>query len=439
VKTIPIRPPAGPPPRRPRGPQPPTPWRAAWLLAAPHRLGFFAAALMLATSALWWCAVLMARAWGLSPAWAVPPPAAHALLMSQGFMPLFMAGFLFTAGPKWLGLGEQKAQRLLRPVVLMLLGWALAITGFHLHGLLAATGLALVATGWSHISWMFMGLVRRSRMDDRLHPRVVAVACGVGALALWLATAALALGLEPLLRSATQLALWGFAASVFAAVSHRMIPFFGASAVPRLDAWSPTWLLWVLLGLLWFELLPALAEPWWWPLPAAVRWLQVAVEIPASVLLLWLAVRWGLVQSLKIRLLAMLHGGFFWLGLAYALNAASHTLMALSGHELSLGLAPLHALAMGYLGATLIAMATRVSSGHGGRPLAADNTAWALYWLLQAAVLLRVLAALWPTAHTSVVTALTLLAVLAWTAATTGWALRYGGWFGRPRADGRPG
>lgn len=394
---------------------------------------------MLATSALWWCAVLWARAWGLSPAWAVPPPAAHALLMSQGFMPLFMAGFLFTAGPKWLGLGEQPAQRLLRPIVLMLLGWALAITGFHLHGLLAAAGLVLVAIGWSHISGMFMGLVRRSRMDDRLHPRVVAVACGVGALALWLAAAALALDLEPLLRSATQLALWGFAATVFATVSHRMIPFFGASAVPRLDAWRPTWLLWVLLGLLWFELLPALLEPWWWPLPAALRCLQAAVEIPASTLLLWLAVRWGLVQSLKIRLLAMLHGGFFWLGLAYALNAASHTLMALSGHELSLGLAPLHALAMGYLGATLIAMATRVSSGHGGRPLAADNTAWALYWLLQAAVLLRVLAALWPAAHASVVTALMLLAVLAWTAATTGWALRYGGWFGRPRADGRPG
>jgi uncharacterized protein involved in response to NO len=80
-------------------------------------------------------------------------------------------------------------------------------------------------------------------------------------------------------------------------------------------------------------------------------------------------------------------------------------------------------------------MATRGSSGHGGRPLAADNTAWALYWLLQAAVLLRVLAALWPAATT----ALTLAGVLAWATATLGWSLRYGSWFGRPRVDGRPG
>jgi uncharacterized protein involved in response to NO len=195
------------------------------------------------------------------------------------------------------------------------------------------------------------------------------------------------------------------------------------------------WLLWVMLALLWLELLPAVAELWWWPLPVALRWAQVAMEIPAAMLLLWLALRWGLVQSLKIRLLAMLHGGFFWLGLAFALQAVSHALMTLTAHELSLGLAPLHALTMGYLGATLVAMATRVSSGHGGRPLAADNTAWALYWILQSAVLLRVLAALWPAAAT----ALTLLGVSAWTLAVTAWAIRYGGWFGRPRVDGRPG
>ena len=37
-------------------------WHLRWLLAAPHRLGFFAAALMLAGTALWWATVLLARA-----------------------------------------------------------------------------------------------------------------------------------------------------------------------------------------------------------------------------------------------------------------------------------------------------------------------------------------------------------------------------------------
>lgn len=414
-----------------------TRWRAAWLMAAPHRLSFFAAALMLAISAIWWSALLGARAIGWNVSWAVAPPAAHALLMSQGYMPLFMAGFLFTAGPKWLGLREQHAIRLLLPIILMLTGWLGAIAGFHLHSALAAVGTGLVAIGWSHISLMFLHLVRASERDDRLHPALVAASCLISALALWLAVAALALDIEPLLRSANQLAIWGCAACVYAVVSHRMIPFFTAAAIPTLDTWRPSWLLWTLLALLWLEALPAMTEPWWWPLPVTLRWLQVAVEAPAAALLLWLALRWGLVQSLKIRLLAMLHGGFFWLGLSYALYAISHTLMALSDNELSLGLAPLHALTMGYLGATLVAMATRVSCGHGGRPLAADNIAWTLYWVLQGAVLLRVLAALTPPIASS--TTLTLLAALLWTAACVGWALRYGNWFGRPRADGRPG
>lgn len=394
---------------------------------------------MMALSALWWAAMLLARALDWALPWAVPPSAAHGLLMSQGFMPLFMAGFLFTAGPKWLGLPEVPARSLLPAVALMLAGWLLALPGLHWHPLLAGAGIAAVASGWSLLCWRFILLLRKSRVDDLTHAAVVAVACGIGAASLWLATAALALGDITLLRGATLLGLWGFVAAVFVTVSHRMIPFFSASAVPRLDAWRPMWLLWVLVAIIWLELLPALAELWWWPLPPLLRWAQVALEVPAALLLLWLAARWGLVQSLKIRLLAMLHGGFLWLGIALALFALSHALMALSAGELSLGLAPLHAMTMGYLGATLLAMATRVSSGHGGRPLAADNTAWVLYWMLQLAVLLRVLASLGAGAAPVITTALTLLAALAWVLATVGWAIRCGNWFGRPRIDGRPG
>jgi uncharacterized protein involved in response to NO len=178
-----------------------------------------------------------------------------------------------------------------------------------------------------------------------------------------------------------------------------------------------------------------LAEQWRWPLPPAALWAQAAIELPATLLLLWVAVHWGLVQSLKIRLLAMLHTGFLWLGLSFALGGVSHAMMAWHGPEHSLGLAPLHALTMGYLGSTLLAMATRVTAGHSGRALAADDIAWALFWVLQIAVLLRLAGALWPAAATP----LLLAAAVAWAVAMSGWSLRYGRWLGRPRADGRPG
>lgn len=408
-------------------------WRVSRLLTAPHRLGFFSAALMLATSALWWALVLTTRQAGVALPWAVPPPLAHGLVMAMGFMPLFIVGFLFTAGPRWLGLADVPARSLLNPVLAMLAGWGLALAGFHFQAVLAGLGVALVAGGWSVIVLRLLRLLRSSPVADQLHARVIMVAAAAGALALWLAAGSLAGGHLLGTRVATQLALWACLAPIFATVSHRMIPFFTASALPLMDAWRPNWLLWVMLAVLAASGAGAVADLLWWPLPAAWRWAQVAVEAPAATLMLWLAVRWGLVQSLKIRLLAMLHGGFVWLGLALLLAAVSHTLQALGGA--GLGLAPTHALGMGYLGCTLIAMITRVAAGHSGRPLAADDLAWALYWGVQAATVLRVGSALWPAVDAPLV----LLAVAAWAVAGTGWAWRYGGWLGRPRADGRPG
>jgi len=417
--------------------QPDARWRFAWLMAAPHRLCFFTAAVMMATSSLWWAAVLVARAMGQGLNWAIPMTPAHALLMTTGFLPLFMAGFLFTAGPRWLALpeGSITTQALRGPICAMLIGWACAIAGFHMERLLAGAGLTLVAAGWSTLCIKFAGLLRRSPLTDRAHAQLAGCACGIGGVALWIAAAAVFTDQVPLLRSATQLALWCFIATVFAVVSHRMLPFFTAGVLPFLDAWRPAWLLWAIVGALWLSALLAIAELWWFPIPAALRGMQAAFEACMAGLLLWLALRWGLVQSFRNRLLAMLHGGFVWLGIAFALACVSHGLMALSGGERSLGLAPMHALTMGYFGATLLAMATRVSSGHGGRPLAADGPAWILYWILQTAVLLRVIAALW----TEATPFLTIVAVLCWAVATVGWALRYGRWFGQPRSDGRPG
>jgi uncharacterized protein involved in response to NO len=129
----------------------------------------------------------------------------------------------------------------------------------------------------------------------------------------------------------------------------------------------------------------------------------------------------------------MLHIGFVWLGVAYGLEAAS--LLMRSADQFGLGLAPLHALSMGFLGSILLAMATRVSCGHSGRTLTADDIAWGLYGVLQLAVLARLWAVLVPTQAPAGL----VVAALLWLVAMGGWALRYGRWFGLPRVDGKPG
>lgn len=418
-----------------------TPWRWSLLWAAPHRLAFMAGMTLVLASALWWGAVLLLRAQGVALPWAVSPGLAHAWVMGFGFMPLFMAGFLFTAGPRWLGLPEMSASALTVPLGAMVGGWALALVGFHAFVALAAVGLALVAAGWAIVVGRFALLVLQSRAADKLHATGVTLASLLGAVVLWAAAVALVLQREDVARAALQVGLWGVLAMVFAFVSHRMIPFFSAAALPSLEAWRPNAVLWLLVALVGSQAPLAAADALGvaWSAPALL--LRAAAEAAGGAFLLWLAVRWGLVQSLRIRLLAMLHLGFVWLGVAFLLGALGHAAQALQGDpSTSMGapayaLAATHALTIGYLASTLVAMVTRVSVGHGGRTLVADDWAWVLFWAVQAAALARVGAALWP----AMATPLTLLAVQAWLAGMGAWAVRHARWYGRVRADGRPG
>ena len=86
-------------------------WQIARLLGAPHRLAFAAATALMMIAALWWALALTAGALGWNWPQGMPAPTVHALLMTLGFMPLFFAGFLFTAGPRWLGLPPVPARR----------------------------------------------------------------------------------------------------------------------------------------------------------------------------------------------------------------------------------------------------------------------------------------------------------------------------------------
>ena len=90
---------------------------------------------------------------------------------------------------------------------------------------------------------------------------------------------------------------------------------------------------------------------------------------------------------------------------------------------------------MGCLGSLMLAMVTRVSCGHGGRALVADRLVWTLFWVLQLATVVRLAASaalLWSPVLLAV-------AALLWAGIMAVWGLRLIGWYGRLRADGRPG
>ena len=416
-------------------------WRWRYVMLAPHRLGFLLAMTVLVSSGVWWLLVQLDRATGgLGLSAAVPPTVVHSAVMVFGFIPLFFSGFLFTAGPKWLGVEPLPVQALRLPVFAQAAGWLLWLAGASIHARVALSGLALACAGLVWMTAQFWGRVRLSHAEDQLHARAIACACLVGCISLAGLCISLLAGAYALARVWVFTGLWGFVVVVYVSVAHRMIPFFTSSAMPMVQAWRPFWVLWLMLGAALLQVLAAWLD--WAGVSASAAgpawgFAHGALQLVVGGVLVWLAWVWGLVQSLKNRLLAMLHIGFLWLGLAFLIGGVSQWLAWGLGMG-ALGLGALHALTMGCLASLMLAMVTRVSCGHSGRALVADRIAWSLFWLLQAATVLRIAAAV-PGVPGVALPWLLLLAAGLWAGTMGAWGVRLGRWYGCLRADGRPG
>lgn len=412
-------------------------WRVAHIGLAPHRLGFFLAMLVLIASALWWALVQWSRASGaLLVAQTMPAVVVHSVVMCFGFFPLFFSGFLFTAGPRWLNVEPLSVRAVAPPLLLQATGWLQWLVGSMGVTAVAWVGVALACAGLSWMTWRFLQLVRASKAKDQIHGRTVALALVLGSISLAGFAVALVLGRFDLTRAWVFTALWGSIGVVYVVVAHRMIPFFTSSALPMLDAWRPFWVLWLMLAAMALKVLEIWLALW---LPyGTVRTVWTAcsgsLQLAAGLALLWLAFRWGMVQSLRNRLLAMLHIGFSWIGLAFVLSGAVQW-ASIFGSVASWENAALHAFTMGALGSLLVAMVTRVSCGHSGRLLHADQLAFGMFCLLQVAVVVRVLGAL----DGSIGAWLLAAAATLWTIVMALWGTRLCSWYGRPRVDGRPG
>lgn len=416
----------------------PMQWRWGTLMRAPHRLAFAWAHIVLLCASFWWLTVQLTRAGWMPDGLEVTPwissTVVHGVTMSFGFAPLFFCGFLFTAGPKWLGVEPPRAQDLLPATTLQGAGWVIWLWGAH-HALwLALLGGAMAWLGLFLCHWRFISLLRNSPSGDMSHAVLIAMAGTMGLLSLAGVLGSLLVDDTDLARAWTQTGLWSYVVMVYVTVAHRMIPFFTSTALQQVTAWRPMWVLYFLVVAVlhktvsvWFD-----HSGWHWPAWSVISsfWMLVT-----GLILLWLAFVWGLIQSMKIRLLAMLHIGFLWLGLGFLLDATGHFWTDMTG-EAGWSLGAMHATTMGFMGSLLLAMVTRVSCGHGGRVLVADGFIWFAFLVLQLATWLRVAAAIM---HNEYHALLTVLAAFCWLVATAPWAIRLFRWYGKPRTDGRPG
>ena len=340
----------------------------------------------------------------------------HAHEMLFGYTAAVVIGFLLTAVRNWTGIDTLRG----RPLAALFLLWLLPRV-LHFSGWLPAGVLAALDCGFLVLATLAVAqpLVRAGHRKSYVFILLLGLMCLADVLGYWAL-------LDPeraiLLPRAERLALYAVL-GILIIMGGRVIPFFterGLQVTLRqgpLRRLGEQGALWTLFALMAADLL--------WGNARAVALLALLTGL----LNLLRAGCWYHPRIWQVPLVWVLHTGHAWLVLGFLLHAAA-----------SLGWLPLptslHGYTAGAIGVLTLGMMARVALGHTGRPLQVGRAVVASFWLINLAVLLRVVPYLLAPSHIPWWLA---GSALAWIAACALFAYVYAPILWRARVDGLPG
>ena len=356
-----------------------TPFRVPTVFTAGFRFFFLSAGVFSVLAMFAWIAWLGLRAAGLDPAvmpMAMTPQLWHAHEMVYGYTLAVMAGFFVTAVPSWTGTKETGAAFVTLSGTVWLAGRLAVWFSASLDPLLvAAIDLAFVPV----LSSAILGrLARKSQVRNMVFLALLTLLF-TGNLMMhltWIgwtdggAEAGIRLGIFT-------------SAAMIAIIGGRVVPAFTRNALIRQgieDNLPRSRALLDRPGIL-LALLAAIGC-----LPFVPSSVLGSICIAAGILTLLRLAGWRGIATRKEPILWILHAAFGLLGLGYLVYGLS--LLGDFWQET----AALHLLAAGAIGSMTLAMMTRASLGHAGRPLKVSRPVVAAYAALIAAALVRVFA-----------------------------------------------
>jgi uncharacterized protein involved in response to NO len=382
------------------------------LLSAGFRPFFLGAAVWAAIGIPLWLAVYGG---GTSLPSLLPPLIWHVHEMVFGFAAATVAGFLLTAIPNWTGRLPLQGW----PLAALVLLWAIGRVGILLSAVIGAPGAAVADLAFPAA---FLGVVAREILVGRNWRNLPMLA----ALSLLLAGNLLvhldAAGIADTAELGNRVGV-ATLLILISLVGGRIIPSFTRNWLtknrPEISPPRPEGSLdHAVLGV------TALALVAWAVVPDAVvtAWSTI---IAGSAVGLRMS-RWQGYKTMREPLLLILHVGYAWLVVGLLLLGLDELF------DLLPTTAALHALTVGAIGTMTMAVMTRASLGHTGRPLVTGPGTQAIYVLVTLAALLRVLS---PFAGAQMMLMLW-CAGASWTAAFGLFAILYGWLLTRPRVTG---
>lgn len=371
-----------------------------------------------------WFAVFSMGAWllifstGMPLKAALPLPMLHGHEMLFGLVSAAIAGFLLTAVPSWTGTRGFGGL----PLVILTVTWLLGRVFFLLAGIVPFGLLAFTELAFLPMLAVFIAppLIRSRNRNTPL--------LGV-LLLLWLADAAFLLAMHNSdigMAAKSIFATLNVVLLLITIIGGRIVPAFTSSALRKnginatMRSWP--WLERVVIVLMVLMLLVDLWSP-------DVRITGAVAALAALAQLLRLS-GWNGWRTRKEPIVWILHAGYAWIPIGLLLKAC----FMLGGFPWAAFWQ--HALGAGAAATMILAVMSRATLGHTGRPLqVAPMMAWS-YGLLIAAVFVRVLGpVLLPLSY---IVSIKLAGAL-WLAAWLIYAVVYTPILLKPRLDGKPG
>jgi uncharacterized protein involved in response to NO len=353
-----------------------------------------------------------------APFGALPAMYWHSHEMLYGFVVAAVAGFLLTAAPSWTGARGFAGTPLIIVVGLWTAGRvAMGTVGDAPFWVTAVAELALLPA----VAALLIPPLFRSQN----HNRPLLAVLGL----LWLIDAAFLVSLrngDIVLAARTMTLAVDFVLVLVTVIGGRIVPAFTANALRRRgetpDIVSRRWLeIAVIASMVAIALADVFAPN------GKLTGLIAALAAVAHAIRLsgWRSFRTG-----GEPILWVLHVAYAWLPLGLALKAC----WLLGGVEWAMKWQ--HALTMGVLATMILAVMTRASLGHTGRPLVVSRVIAVAYVLLTLGVFVRVFGGvLWPERYALAMS----IAGLAWVLSFLLYLIVYTPILIGPRADGKPG
>lgn len=352
-------------------------WQGLAVLGYGFRPFFLGAAAFAAMAMAVWIGAI-------SGAWSIPsaygPVEWHAHEFMWGYLPAVIAGFLFTAIPNWTG----RLPIVGVPLAILWCFWfagrlAMFFSSYLPIALAAAVDLSFLA--------VLLTVVAREIVAGRdwKNLKVLAVVAILAAGNLAFHIQAIAGG-----NAASGIGIRiGVAAAILliAIVGGRIVPSFTRNWLAKRDPGAlPAQFDWIDQAVFAVTVVALLL---WTAFPASA--VSGAVGLLAGALNLFRLARWTDWRCLAEPLVAILHAGFLFVPAGFLLTGA-----AALWPEIVPPAAAQHAWMAGAIAVMTLAVMTRASLGHSGRPLAAGKGTTAIYGLAITAAIARVISGIVP-------------------------------------------